>query len=73
VIFPAADGGYPLLGLNVFDNSLFTGMPWSTDAVARLSLERMAALGWRVWIGETLRDIDEPGDLGFLPPGLRPD
>jgi rSAM/selenodomain-associated transferase 1 len=72
-LYPAADGGYPLLGLRAFDAGLFADMPWSTDAVARLTLERMAALGWRVWVGDTLRDIDEPADLDVLPPGLRPD
>jgi hypothetical protein len=63
VIYPAEDGGYPLLGLNAFHPSLFADLPWSTAAVARLTLERMAALGWRVWVGETLRDIDTPEDL----------
>ncbi len=63
VLIPASDGGYPLLGLARFDASLFTDMPWSTDAVARLTLERIAALGWRVWIGPTLDDIDTPEDL----------
>jgi glycosyltransferase A (GT-A) superfamily protein (DUF2064 family) len=51
VLHPAEDGGYPLLGLNAFAPELFADMPWSTPAVARLTLERMAALGWRVWIG----------------------
>jgi len=63
VLHPAEDGGYPLLGLNVFHPSLFADMPWSTPAVARLTLERMAALGWRVGVGETLREIDTPEDL----------
>ncbi len=63
VLYPAADGGYPLLGLNAFHSGLFADMPWSTPAVARLTRERMAALGWRVWEGETLRDIDTPEDL----------
>jgi glycosyltransferase A (GT-A) superfamily protein (DUF2064 family) len=72
VLYPATDGGYPLLGLRAFDRSLFAGIPWSTPAVARLTLDRMAALRWRVWIGETLRDIDEPADLAFLPHALRP-
>lgn len=70
VIYPAEDGGYPLLGLNAFAPELFADMPWSTPAVTRLTLERMAALGWRVWIGETLRDIDEPADLAYLPKWL---
>jgi len=63
VLHPAADGGYPLLGLRAFDASLFEDMPWSTPAVAALTLERLAALGWKVWVGDTLRDIDEPADL----------
>jgi uncharacterized protein len=70
VLHPAADGGYPLLGLNRFNASLFEDMPWSTSAVADMTLARLAALGWRVWLGETLRDIDEPGDLAWLPERL---
>jgi rSAM/selenodomain-associated transferase 1 len=73
VLHRAEDGGYVLLGLRAFDASLFQNMPWSTPAVADLTLERLGALGWRVWLGETLRDIDEPCDLDSLPPGLRPD
>lgn len=70
VLHPAEDGGYPLLGLNAFAPELFADMPWSTPAVARLTLERMAARGWRVWNGETLRDFDEPADLAYLPKWL---
>lgn len=69
VLHPAADGGYPLLGLRAFDASLFEDMPWSTPAVADLTLKRLAALGWKVWVGDTLSDIDEPADLlrGAIP------
>ncbi len=67
VLHPAADGGYVLLGLRTFDAGLFHGIPWSTAAVARLTLEHMAELNWRVWTGETLHDIDEPRDLAYLP------
>lgn len=63
VLHRAEDGGYPLLGLRAFDASLFDSMPWSTPAVADLTLQRLAALGWTVWVGDTLRDIDEPADL----------
>jgi hypothetical protein len=63
VLHRAEDGGYPLLGLRAFDASLFQSMPWSTPAVADLTLQRLAALGWTVWVGDTLRDIDEPADL----------
>ncbi len=71
VMHPAEDGGYPLLGLRAFDASLFENVPWSTPVVADLTLARLAALGRRVWVGETLRDIDEPADLAGLPPSLR--
>lgn len=67
VMHPAEDGGYVLLGLNAFAAELFADMPWSTPRVARLTRARMAALGWRVWVGETLRDIDEPADLAGRP------
>ena len=63
VLHRAEDGGYPLLGLRAFDASLFENMPWSTPVVADLTLQRIAALGWKVWVGDTLRDIDEPADL----------
>ena len=72
VLHRAADGGYPLLGLRAFDASLFEDIPWSTAAVADLTLERMEALGWNVWLGETLRDIDVPADLaaGWIDSGF---
>jgi len=71
VLHRAVDGGYPLLGLSAFDAGLFQDMPWSTSAVADLTLARLAVLGWRVWLGDTLRDVDEPGDLTKLPETLR--
>jgi glycosyltransferase A (GT-A) superfamily protein (DUF2064 family) len=71
VLHRAEDGGYPLLGLRTFDASLFEAIPWSTPAVADITLGRIAALGWRVWLGDTLRDIDEPADLAWLPEALR--
>lgn len=72
VLYRAADGGYVLLGLRTFDPSLFEDIPWSTAVVADITLERMAALGWNVWLGETLRDIDVPADLatGWIDSGF---
>jgi rSAM/selenodomain-associated transferase 1 len=65
-IHPAHDGGYALLGLRRFDRSLFEGVAWSTPAVAEQTTARIEALGWSLHRGETLRDIDEPGDLTYL-------
>jgi rSAM/selenodomain-associated transferase 1 len=68
-IHPAEDGGYVLLGLRRFHASLFETIPWSTDAVAGETMRRIASLGWRLWTGDTLRDVDEPGDLLFAADG----
>lgn len=62
VLFPASDGGYVLLGLRGSDPALFRDMPWSSSAVAALTRERIAALGWSLFVGDTLADVDEPGD-----------
>lgn len=72
-LIPARDGGYVLLGLRVFHPCLFRRLPWGTGGVARLTRARMAALGWHVWVGPRLADIDRPRDLGRLPESLRPD
>lgn len=67
VIAPAHDGGYVLLGLSQFDASIFQDMAWSTDQVFRETMHRIEYLGWHVIQLDTLRDIDEPEDLAFLP------
>jgi hypothetical protein len=66
VICPAHDGGYALLGLRRFDRSIFEGINWSTSVVAAQTMARIAALGWSLRVGETLRDVDEPDDLPHL-------
>lgn len=66
VLHPALDGGYVLLGLRAFHPWLFDDMPWSTRTVAGLTLARLRTLDWRVRLGETLPDIDEPADLAHL-------
>lgn len=63
IIHPARDGGYVLLGLSRFHPSLFAEIGWSGPTVAAATLERAADLGWAIHVGETLHDIDEPGDL----------
>jgi rSAM/selenodomain-associated transferase 1 len=66
VIHPAQDGGYVLLGLSRFDRSIFDGIAWSTPTVAAATIARIAALGWSLDLRETLRDVDEPADLGLV-------
>ena len=67
VIHCTADGGYALLGLRQFNPLLFADMPWSTDAVASHTLDRIGQLHWSVQVGQMLHDVDEPQDLKFLP------
>ncbi len=67
VIHPTLDGGYALLGLRHYHNSLFTNVAWSTASVAATTLERIGQLGWSLQRARLLHDIDEPGDLQYLP------
>lgn len=67
VIHCTTDGGYALLGLQRFNSTLFSDMPWSTDVVASTTTSRIGQLGWSVHVGQTLHDVDEPGDLKHLP------
>ena len=66
-LVPALDGGYVLLGLNQFHGSLFDCMPWSTTEVATETRRRLALIPWTVRLLPTLRDVDEPHDLAWLP------
>ncbi len=69
VIYPAADGGYVLLGLAKFHPHLFCNISWSTESVARETIERVHRLGWSLEVGPLLHDIDGPGDLQHVPEG----
>lgn len=71
VITPALDGGYVLLGLNRFDDSMFEGIAWSTSSVCVDTILRIRRLGWSVAEMKALRDIDEEEDLAFLPEAFR--
>lgn len=71
VIVPTADGGYALLGLNRFDATIFDHIRWSTDTVARETLNRIETLGWTVHRLPSLRDIDEAADLRWIPEAWR--
>lgn len=66
-IYPAADGGYALLGLARFAPSLFEDIAWSTDSVAFETIGRIGQLGWTLEVGAPLHDIDESYDLRRVP------
>jgi len=66
VIGPAEDGGYVLLGLRKKEVSLFADMPWGTDQVLALTLQRLSQQGCKPELLPTLWDVDRPEDLGRL-------
>lgn len=75
VLGPAVDGGYYLIGLRGpwderFD-SLFKGIPWSTDAVLQTTRHRAARNGFGVSLLGVREDVDTEADLRRLRDRLR--
>ena len=71
VVFgPALDGGYVLLGLSQSRPELFRDMPWGTERVLDISLQRMKSAGISCAVLEPRADIDRPEDLCHLPSEL---
>lgn len=66
VLGPAEDGGYWLIGLRRTNGALFSGVAWSTSAVAAATRQRLDALGWRRVELPPRADLDEPADLDAL-------
>lgn len=60
-IGPASDGGYYLLGLRAVAEALlvFEDVPWSTERVAQVTIERVKALGLRLTQLEEKEDVDD--------------
>jgi rSAM/selenodomain-associated transferase 1 len=65
-IGPAEDGGYVLLGLRSMDATLFSDMPWGTEQVLAMTLQRLQQLDWHPALLPTLWDVDRPEDLSRL-------
>ncbi|MDV6234769.1 TIGR04282 family arsenosugar biosynthesis glycosyltransferase [Leptospira ellisii] len=63
VIGPARDGGYYLLGLKGNFPAIFSGIPWSTERVFAITLEKLQVSRKNVGVLPLLNDIDEPEDL----------
>lgn len=82
VIGPASDGGYYLIGCRAaaFDSSVFRDVEWGSDAVLRITMERIRQREQTIAVLPLRHDIDreedlrrfasEPGD-GALPALLR--
>jgi len=66
VLGPASDGGYYLLGLKAMHRRLFQDIAWSTEHVARQTLERAAELGVPVHLLPQWYDVDDIRTLRLL-------
>ena len=67
IIGPAEDGGYYLIGMREHHSFLFEGIPWSTNAVLKETLQRAEKHNLSVKLLETLSDCDRPEDLSRWP------
>jgi rSAM/selenodomain-associated transferase 1 len=63
VLGPALDGGYYLIGLKRTTPELFTGIPWSTNQVLKLTQEKATSLGLSTTLIQPWRDVDTREDL----------
>ena len=66
VLGPSTDGGYYLLGLKLPHRRLFEDVAWSTEAVARQTLERAAEIGLDVHVLLPWYDVDDIVALRLL-------
>lgn len=62
VLGPALDGGYYLLGMRKPAPELFENMEWSTEDVAKITMERIAESGTSCYLLPVLPDIDVEED-----------
>lgn len=66
VLGPAEDGGYVMLGLSLYDDSLFNNIEWGTDRVLAVTRQRIKSLGWHCEEMPVLWDVDRPEDFERL-------
>lgn len=82
VLGPSTDGGYYLLGIKAAHRRLFDDIDWSTERVARQTLDRAAEIGLDVHCLAAWYDVDDSQALrqlhaelfenGSLDPALTP-
>lgn len=77
VIAPAFDGGYTLIGLSRVHARLFEDMPWSTETVFELTMQRAHEIGLPAVVLDMWYDIDDAKSYAMLedelagrPPGF---
>ncbi len=66
VLGPSSDGGYYLLAAKAMHPRLFEDIAWSTDIVARQTLDRAAAIGLPVHVLPEWYDVDDREGIHLL-------
>jgi rSAM/selenodomain-associated transferase 1 len=66
VLGPSTDGGYYLLGLKRQHMRLFEDITWSTEHVARQTLDRAAEIGLPVHLLPEWYDVDDAASMAIL-------
>ncbi len=66
VLGPSTDGGYYLLGIKARHRRLFERVTWSTEHVARQTLERAVEIGLDVHVLPAWYDVDDAESLKML-------
>ncbi|MGA8497628.1 MAG: TIGR04282 family arsenosugar biosynthesis glycosyltransferase [Xanthobacteraceae bacterium] len=73
VLGPSSDGGYYLLGLKAAHRHMFETIAWSTEQVAKQTLERAREIGLDVHRLPVWYDVDDVDGLRRLRAELSPD
>jgi rSAM/selenodomain-associated transferase 1 len=63
VIGPSEDGGYYLLGMDQFYETLFRDVEWSTESVLESTIQKAVQMGLKIAKLPMLNDIDTIEDL----------
>lgn len=66
VIVPAFDGGYTLIGLSHVHPRLFEDIPWSTETVFALTMDRARDIGLPATVLDMWYDIDDAQSYAML-------
>jgi glycosyltransferase A (GT-A) superfamily protein (DUF2064 family) len=65
-LVPATDGGYVSIGLYRTPFDLFREIPWSTQDVLKITLQRVKSLGLNATLLPEWYDVDDTDDLDRL-------
>ena len=71
VIGPSRDGGYYLIAMSRYSEEVFKDIPWSTNTVFKITLEKAKKAGLLPAFLPEWYDVDETGDLKTLRENMR--